>query len=691
MSRKREYLKIIIYLFLAIFFFIIWLFFLLPFDKDFFIKSQSLILTDRYGQELFEVLSAENEKNQQISIDQVSPYFIKALIAIEDKYFLFHQGIDFPRTFKALWENFSVGRVISGASTITQQLAKSLLNHQKRGLKEKILEIILALKLEKHFSKKEILNFYINRLPFGSIFSGISAACKGIFQTIPANLDLAQAAFLAGIIQSPEKFSPWKNFSLAKKRQEKVLSIMQKEKLISSKQLLLAKKEEIKISPLFQKIEAPHFVFYILKNFAKKITLIKKKGQSKLQTTLDLALQKQVETIGRNYLQKINTSHHISNFAVLVFEIKSGEILAFVGSKDFFDQEIDGQVDILTSYRQVGSTLKPFLYLLSFLQLDYNDQTIVLDEPVSFQTSIGTFWEPKNFNLTFQGEVTIRKALAGSLNIPATRVLEKVGLTEFLNFLTNLGLKFEKGDFGISAALGTPQIRLLSLAKAYGTLARGGQRFDFKVFKNEFIKKTEQIFPTKKALEIIDILADKKARIDSFGENSVLDFDFPVAVKTGTTRNFRDNFCVGFSSQIGVLVWTGNADGSFMKNTTGLTGAGPIFHKVLNLAMKNREGLNFTEKFNFQKDLNNFKTQDNTFLNKLRIIYPLNKSHFKLFQHKNFSSQKLKLVANKSCYWFVNQQKIGKGKEIFYIPQKGSLLIEARYEEETDSLQIFVE
>lgn len=690
-NRFSAYLPIIGAFFLGGVLLAFWGYLHFPIALSAFDREQSLIITDRAGGKMYEILSNNSEKSQEINYKSVSPYFFQALIATEDQRFYRHQGVDFFGVLRALRDNLAAGKVVSGASTISQQVAKSLLSHQKRGLKEKLAEIALALRLEKQLAKEEILELYINKVSFGDIYTGIESASFGIFGKTAKNLDLAEAAFLAGVLKSPTRYSPFNAFEAAKKRQVFVLRRMQEEGLISAAEEATAVAEELIILSRKNRIEAPHFVFFVLNSYSETIKELMQKRQKTVKTTLNLALQKQIERIIESHLRLIGAQHNISNAAALVFEVESGKIRAMVGSKDFFDHEIAGEVNILTAPRQVGSTLKPFLYLLAFQSLGWHGATTILDEPVGFDTTLSAAWEPKNYDLAFRGEVSVRAALAQSLNIPAAKTLQAVGAKRFIAFLADFGIKIpaEEGDYGLSVALGTPSIRPLDLARAYGILARGGRDLVLQVFEDD---KTEtsarQVADREKAWEIIDIMSDKKARIDAFGEDSPLDFSFPVAAKTGTTRNFRDNYAIGFTPQIVVLVWVGNADGTPMREVSGITGAGPLLNKIMNLAMRDYQQTGFEKPSATETGA---ATDFGEEVGGLRVLYPLAGSRFKIDPTLPPTAQKIRFTANEACSWFLGGEALGEGEEVFWTPRRGDHVLEAVLNEERVERRFSVE
>ena len=730
--------------------------------------SPSWEIQDRNGILLFRALNARGKKNVPTEFARISPHFVNACVAVEDERFFAHGGLDFLALARATWQNIRAGKIISGASTITNQLAKLLLqescesqgqaNCRQRTLLKKIREGWLSLKLEREFSKQEIFQMFANRASFSGPVVGVESAAQEFLQKSAKELSLGESALLAGVLQNPSRFSLLKNLPAALKRRSFVLGEMLAGGMISAQQRTQGENEKVEIQSA--KMQAPHFATHVLRqveigaesavgNFQFENSGIEnskenlpveigienavgnlpaassKEFSRKIRTTLDLGLQKTVERIARQHLGKIQKAHNISNFAILSWESESGAILTWTGSSDFFNAEIDGQVDLILSGRQVGSTLKPFLFLQAFSELGWGPETEIQDWPVNFPTSMGTFWEPQNFDLQFHGPVTVRQALGESLNVPAAKTLAQIGLGNFANFLQGFGLEFadfENQDLGLSAALGAGQVKLLHLARAFGrlnALAVGqNEMFDFCFLENcpGISMKNQQQFSSNfsgkrvatasNARKIVEILADPESRIGAFGENSPLNFDFPVAVKTGTTRNFRDNFAVGFSPNIGLLVWVGNADGSPMVNVSGISGAGPIFQKVMNFLCQEK---GCSQSFNFPK-FENAEVENvdspNTFENVakaglgkakvengLKILRPLAGSRFQVDWSRDLSRQKLKLAANEKCNWFANGEPLAKNRsEIFWQPvERGPVSFRVEQDGESFAVKIVLD
>ncbi len=562
-------------------------------------KNHSLVVLDRNGRLLREVLSSEYASSRPVVLKEVPPMLIHATVATEDKHFYTHIGIDFGAVLRALWQNVRAMKVVSGASTITQQTARLLLGAE-RGFFSKLQVMLFALRLEAHWSKEEILEAYLNRAPFGNQCFGIGAAAEFYFQKSPSQLTLAECALLAGLPQSPTTYDPLRHFERARKRQEEVLRRMVANGLISESDYRDALLQPIDFAETKRAFHAPHFVEYVLKQSLPN-------GAKALITTLDLELQEACEQLAKLHLQRLKRNR-ITNTALVVMENRTGEILAMLGSADYFNAEIDGQYNVATGARQPGSALKPFTYALS-LERDYTPATLLPDLPLTFQvqgrydesqeTSMEMFF-PQNFDKKFHGAVRLREALACSYNITAVKVLEHIGVESLYNLLKRLDfttLQREAKFYGLGLTLGNCDVRLVEMVRAYSVFARSGKLIRESVLKaiikhnsdtlNVTTAQTsKEIFSPQVAYLIADILSDNVARRKSFGANSVLRFPFAVACKTGTTKDYRDNWTFGVSEDFTVGVWSGNSNNEPMRGISGVDGAGGLMHDVMMLLSK---------------------------------------------------------------------------------------------------------
>ena len=548
---------------------------------------------DRDGQLLYEVLQPDFGKRTIIPIAQFPDSFINATLAAEDINFYSHPGVDFWAIGRAIFFNVREQRIVSGASTITQQLVRNVIGSgEARDIYDKALEAIYAVRITNEYSKDKILELYLNRIYYGNMSYGAQSAARDYFGKNINDLDLAESSFIAGLPQSPSRYNPFVSFENAKNRQKYVLEQMAKNNFISEAEAEAAYDEPIYLRPNKHLMHAPHFVLYVLNELDEKYgsETVRKEGLQ-VYTTLDLNLQIEAERIIERRITDLE-QNNVNNGALVAANVDSGQILAWVGSADYFDEEIDGAVDIVTSLRQPGSSIKPLTYLLAF-EKGYTPATVIFDVPTQFETETGPY-SPKNYDLDYHGPVRARTALASSFNIPAVKTLEYVGVNDFIAFLRKLGIDTMNqpaSHYGLALTLGGGEVRMIDMLRAYMVLANTGDRFDYSTILEIEDASGKDIYrrpsPTKQyvlglngrahAYQIIDILSDRFARIPGFGEGGVLEVPFPAAVKTGTTRNFRDNWTIGFSPKLLTAVWVGNADAGPMENISGIDGAAPIW------------------------------------------------------------------------------------------------------------------
>lgn len=534
--------------------------------------SPSKQLYDRAGLPVRSILSANNTYYQPVTLDRISPWLISAVVAAEDKRFYMHSGVDLAAILRAAWQNTQEGKVVSGASTITQQLARAITPRPKN-LWGKAREAFSAAQLEQNLTKEEILEQYFNLLEFGNLTQGAQAASQFYFNTDAANLSVSQAAFLAGLLKSPTYYNPLKHFSRALKRRDYVLAQLFENGFINEEIYTLSLGEKIELAVQPRPFYAPHFAQFIA-------PLVPEQAEQ-VYTTLDRELQTQVEQIVKNNLSRLADSN-VTNAAVVVLDNQTGGILAYVGSADFADTKHSGQVDGVRALRQPGSALKPFVYALTFQTRKLTPATLLADEDTFFE---GGF-RPRNYDETFHGAVPVRTALACSYNIPAVKAAEQLGTTQLLSFLQQLGLSTlnKSADFyGLGLALGNGEVKLLELTNAYATLGRGGITKPVLLAQNPIVKlpgNTTRVIDEKAAYLVTHMLADNQARSPAFGLNSPLAMPFEMAAKTGTSKDYKDNFTLGYTPRWTVGVWVGNFDASSMQKVSGITGAGPILHDV---------------------------------------------------------------------------------------------------------------
>lgn len=559
----------------------------LPLSKDLFViqTGMSLKITDRQGILLRETLSAEGGRATWLPYDELPESVIRATVATEDKRFFAHIGVDVLALGRALWQNLLAGRVVSGASTITQQLVKMRFGYPRTVL-GKLQEIWMALRLEHHFSKQEILTQYLNRVSFSNHAYGIEAASRLYFGKSARHLSFAESVFLAGLVQAPSRFNPYRNLSQAIQRQQALLDRMYERRVLDETQYELARQEEIRLVSQQTNFKAPHFCNMILEQLAREVRgLPGIQDISEVKTTLDYYLQERVENIAATRISELDL-YNVTNASVVVLENATGDILAYMGSRDFFNDAISGQVNGVLALRQPGSTLKPFTYQLA-LERFYTPATLLPD--IQEYPSASRSFLPENYDRKYHGPVRLREALACSYNIPAVRVLETIGVEALYQRLHEFGfesLRELPSFYGPGLTLGNGEVTLLELTRAYSTLAREGIYLPERAIPNSSSvisapQPATQKFAPRVIYLLTHILADRQAGFAAFGENTALELPFQTAVKTGTSKDYRDNWTIGFTRDYTVGVWVGNFDGSPMRKVSGITGAAPIYRDVM--------------------------------------------------------------------------------------------------------------
>ena len=531
---------------------------------------QSVALLDRHGTALRDA-RVEERFSRELTIEQIPQHVRNAVLAAEDKRFLSHRGVDWLATGRALGNALLRGHVTSGASTITQQLVK-IAHRRPRTLRTKMIESATALRLEQTWSKDQILCAYLNRVDFGNLNIGLAAAADYYFGKPVADLSEAEAALLAGLPRNPRRLNPHIAPEGARVRQQVVLRRMHENGWIDTARYELAANEALQLRPPRRRFRAPHFTELVLEQLPEN-------AAAELRTTLDLPLNDEVDRILRERLTQLR-DHNVRDAAAVVIENATGDVLALVGSTDYFGPGT-GQVNGAWAKRSAGSTLKPFTYLLA-LERGATPASMIADVRTSFGTTDG-FYRPENYNRRCYGPVSYRTALGSSLNIPAVKVLIAAGGPQALHErlrtsgLTTLNQPAE--TYGLGLTLGNCEARLLELTNAYASLARLGEFRPWRLLAggptfSRTYSRPELVW------QIADIMSDNSARTLAFGINSALRYRYPVACKTGTSTDFRDNWTIGFTPEFSVGVWVGNFDGSPMHEVSGVTGAGPILHGI---------------------------------------------------------------------------------------------------------------
>ena len=576
---------------------------------------------DRNGKLLYEIYA--EEKRTPVKLEDLPDYVKQATIAIEDKNFYRHHGFDIRGWLRASF-NIIFRQKLQGGSTITQQLVKTALLTPERTIQRKLKEFILALAVEALYSKNQILEMYLNQAPYGSVAYGIEAAAQTYFAKSAKDLTLAEAALLAGLPAAPTRYSPFgAHPELAKARQEQVLQRMVEDNYITEGQKLEIGNWKLEIALPKAEIKAPHFVMFAKDQLVEKYgQQVVEQGGLRVTTTLDLDLQEFAQATVVDSLNSLNSpkSLNVSNGAALVTNPKTGEILTMVGSKDYFAQDIDGNVNVTTSLRQPGSAIKPINYALALLNKKITPATVINDIPTCFLVTGQKPYCPENYDNQFHGPVQVRFALGSSYNLPAVKVLALNGLEDFIATASAFGITTfkEPKNYGLSLTLGGGEVKMTDIAVAFGVFANLGERVDLvsilkvedyqgKVLEDNSQPVTrlpaeasaeagnsltlKRIIPMEVAYLISHILLDNNARSPAFGSSSYLVVkNHPeVSVKTGTTNDKRDNWTIGYNQDILVAVWVGNNDNTPMSAVaSGITGASPIWNKIITEALKDK-------------------------------------------------------------------------------------------------------
>ncbi len=620
---------------------------------------------DRNGVLLFEVPDPRAGRRTRVPLARIAPAFIDAVVAVEDARFYSHPGLDARALLRAGLQAVRERRIVSGGSTITQQLARLVLlseeERRERTLSRKLRESILAVRLERAYSKDQILEMYANEVYFGDMAYGVEAAARAYFDTTAAALSVAESAMLAGLIQAPALHSPRVDYEAARKRQQVVLDRMVSVGSLTEEQAQHAREEPLQLSSASGPMRAPHYVSYVLAQLEDSLgEEAVHSGSLQVTTSLDYGLQRLAEDTVSRHVARLSRQWpdqpdaNVTNGALVALDPMSGDILAMVGSADYFAEEIAGAVNVALARRQPGSSIKPVTYAAAFdvdrwgftnqgegevlcvegrcrPELPFTAATILSDVPTAFPTDEGTPYRPANYDRQFHGPMSLRRALATSSNVVAVRVLDAIGVDAMLDTARALGITSLEGkrELGLGLTLGAGEVTPLELTAAYAVLARQGKRVtpvsiisiegspaaaaidDRAIGRSESTEgdrnstgagsavaatepyPAEQVLSPQVAYLLCDILSDDRARMPAFGEGSVLSLTRPAAVKTGTTTDFHDNWTVGFTPELVVGVWVGIADNTPMTHVSGVTGAAPIWHDFMEDALRGKPATPF--------------------------------------------------------------------------------------------------
>ena len=562
----------------------------------------STVIADRTGNNVLYDLYTDQDR-KYVDFTSLPEYLKQATIAVEDKDFYKHQGFD-PLAIPRIIKNVIVNRRLIGGSTLTQQLVKQVLLTNDRNVVRKIKEFILATKIEKQYSKDEILRMYLNESPYGGSAIGVAAAAQQYFGKEVKDLTLTESVIIAGLPQAPSRYSPYgSNTKAFIPRATEVARRMREDGYITKdqEQKVVAEFNEIKFKGMSSKINAPHFVMYVKQLLEEMYgSNVLESGGYKVVTSLDWGLQQKAEMIVKEEVDKVSRSLNISNGSSVILDTNTGEILSMVGSINYFDASIDGQVNVATRLRQPGSSIKPLVYATAFLK-GYSPSSVIADVETEFPGKDDkTPYTPKNYDGKEHGLMHLREALGSSINIPAVKLLALVGVPEVLGQGYKMGLtsleptRETQQRVGLSMALGGAEVKLLELASAYSAFANSGtkvtpiailkimDRQGKTIYENKPVGSVK-VLDEKVAFLVNSVLSDNNARLLTFSANSYLNLGSrAVAVKTGTTNDLRDNWTIGWTKDTIVGVWVGNNDNEKMKNVaSGVSGAAPIWRRQM--------------------------------------------------------------------------------------------------------------
>ncbi len=622
---------------------------------------ESTVIYDRTGASILYDIHGE-VKRTVVPLSEISDYMKQATIAIEDQSFYRHHGVNIKGIIRAIISNIK-GGPLQGGSSITQQLIKNSILTPERTYARKFKELILAIEMEQKFTKDQILEMYLNEIPYGSNAYGVEAASQTYFNTSAKDLTLPQAAILASLPKAPTYYSPYGSHPEAlKSRQEAVLDNMVEMGFITEEEAETAKNTKLSFAEIRENITAPHFVMYVKEKLEKKFDKkLVEQGGLKVYTTLDLNIQRVAEEAVRNGVEKNIKNFNARNAALVGIDPKTGEILAMVGSRDYFDRENDGNVNVAIRDRQPGSSFKPFVYATAFKK-GFTPNTILIDARTSFSKD----YAPRNYDGKERGPVRMKDGLAMSLNIPSVKTLYLAGMKDVLNFAHEAGFTTlnDPDRYGLSLVLGGGEVKLLDETAAFGVFATEGKKYPLtailkiedkygNVLEDNTDQEGKQVLDEEIARQINYILSDNSLRAPMFGASSPLNLKGrQAAVKTGTTQEYRDAWTIGYTPSLVAGVWVGNNDNSKMKNAPGIYAAAPIWKDFMEKVLEGTQVEEFTKPkpVETSKPILNGKLPEE----KIRI----DKKTKKLVPdgcEKKFKTEEKTLVELHSILYFVNK------------------------------------
>jgi len=582
---------------------------------------ESTKIYDRTGTKvLYDIY--DEERRTVVEFDRISDNIKKATLAVEDARFYEHKGFDIKGFVRSLLRNLEQGYGSGGGSTITQQLVGNALVGREKNLTRKVQELILAIEVERRYTKDQILNMYLNQVPYGANAYGIEAASQTYFGIPASDLSLGQAALLASLVQRPSYLSPYgQHVDELMARKDYVIGRMQQLGSISEEEATRAHNETLTFREKSGSLAAPHFVLmardYVTNKYGRDIVT---SGGFKIITTLDADLQKKAEELVAKYAAINKEKYKASNAALVALDPKTGEVLALVGSADYFDTENEGNFNVVTAQRQPGSAFKPFAYAAAFAK-GYPDSTVLWDVKTEFTPSCSpdasatrgasgvACYHPKNYNGLYSGPVTMRQSLARSLNVTSVKTLYLAGIDTVIDLATKMGITTlaDRSRFGLSLVLGGAEVRPIDLVSAYGVFANEGVRSPWQFIERievgdgtvleERQTSPERVLDVQTARLMNDVLSDNNARAATFGFNNSLYLPGrEVAAKTGTTQENRDAWVVGYTPSVAVGVWVGNNRNESMTAAGGgISAAGPLWNAFMNAALSGTPAETFTD------------------------------------------------------------------------------------------------
>lgn len=558
---------------------------------------ETTVITDRNGELLWEIFG--EGKRTVVDLDDMPIEIRAATIAVEDDSFYTNKGFDEPSLIAAVYANYRnpEGRPIGG-STITQQLVRHIaFDYEERvavSYQRKVKELFLAWRMTQDFSKDEILEMYLNEIYYGNFAYGIEAAARTYFGKAASDLTLGEASLLAGLPQAPIALDPYTNLDAAKARQWFVLNLMLEDGMVNREQMDAAYLEDLSFQEQSVSLNAPHFAVAVRRQLEAALGAdVVANGGLRVTTSLDLRFQHIAEQLARQHVAEL-AANNMTNAALIAMKPSTGEVLAMLGSVDYNDAEIQGQVNVALSPQQPGSTFKPLTFALA-LDSGWQPDDVLWDVPVVYPQPDGSTYEPVNYDGRFHGPMRLREALANSYNIPSIALAEALGVEPLLQFARSLGIESLVDDvslYGLSLTLGGGEVTAVEMTQAYAALANGGQRVDpimvlrvensrGEVLMEATSAEFQQTISPETAYIISDMLADDLARQPAMGNDNPLELPFRAAAKTGTTNDFRDNWTIGYTPGLVTSVWTGNTDNSPMQNVSGLSGAAPLWNDFM--------------------------------------------------------------------------------------------------------------